>query len=235
MDAIEAKHKKEIGSLNKVHNEKMKELIAKPNGWCNDFIAEVRQQIDALGVELHNLQASVEGGANTDRPIFVNAITEMTQFFDVFGNNVKKVFDENCSLDDLDLPAIRESLLMMFSKVLNYSGSWANRLLLLESYSRVPQLADQMQIRGVDVATIERAAAIAKALFAKTGFSIVEPAVLAAPYKSDCYDFENTEVLIYRFFPEVSPQDYHGRVFDLVRVGYFVAGGEHKNPVVVYF
>ena len=235
LDAIGAKHKKEIGSLNKVHDEKMKDLIAKPNGWCNDFIAEVRQQIDALGVELHNLQASVEGGANTDRPIFVNAITEMTQFFDVFGNNVKKVFDENCSQDDLDLPAIRESLLTMFSKVLNYSGSWANRLLLLESYSRVPQLADQMQSRGVDVATIERAAAIAKALFAKTGFSIVEPAVLAAPYKSDCYDFENNEVLIYRFFPEVSPQDYSGRIFDLVRVGYNVVGGEHKNPVVVYF
>ena len=235
LDTIEAKHKKEIGSINKVHDEKMKELIAKPNGWCNDFIAEVCQQIDALGVELHNLQASVEGGANTDRPIFVNAITEMTQFFDVFGNNVKKVFDENCSQDVLDLPAIRESLLVMFSKVLNYSGSWANRLLLLESYSRVPQLAVQMQSRGVDVATIERAAAIAKAIFAKTGFSIVEPAVLAAPYKSDCYDFENNEVLIYRFFPEVSPQDYSGRIFDLVRVGYNVVGGERNNPVVVYF
>ena len=235
LDEIQAKHIQAINEVRQSHAEEVKELVAKPNGWCNEFIAEVRQQMNALAIELQTLQSSVEKSPNTDRPIFVSAVKEMTQFFGVFETNVKKICDEKSNQDQIDLPAIRESLLTMFGKVLNYSGSWANRLLLLESYSRVPQLADQMQSRGVDVATIERAAAIAKALFAKTGFSIVEPAVLAAPYKSDCYDFENNEVLIYRFFPEVSPQDYSGRIFDLVRVGYNVVGGDHKNPVVVYF
>ena len=235
LGALKAEHTQAIDKIKQSHAEEVKIHVAKPNRWCNNFITEVRQMLDDLGQELHNLQISVDGGSSSDRTIFVTAINEMVQFFGVFEANVNKLCDEKGNQDDLDLPAIRESLLTMFNKVLSYSGSWANRLFLLESYSRVPQLAGQMQSRGVDVATLERAAATAKALFAKSGISVVEPAVLAAPFKTDNYDFENTEVLIYRFFPEVSPQDYSGRVFDLVRVGYNVVRGEHKNPVVVYF
>jgi hypothetical protein len=235
LGALKANYTQSINEIRQSHAEEVKKLVAKPNRWCNNFITEVRQMLDDLGQELHNLQTFVDEGPKTDRTIFVTVINEMVQFFGVFEANVNKLCDEKGNQDQIDLPAIRENLLTMFNKVLSYSGSWANRLFLLESYSRVPQLAVQMQSRGVDVATVERAVAIAKALFAKSGISVVVPAVLAAPFKNDNYDFENTEVLIYRFFPEVSPQDYSGRVFDLVRVGYDVINRERNKPVVVYF
>ena len=234
-DGLNTKHTKAIEKINQSHAEEVKVLVATPNSWCNNFIEEVHQLLVALGLELHNLQTSVEDSPNYDRPIFVDAVKEMTQFFSVFETNVNKLCDEKGNQVQKDLPTIRESLLKVFIKVLGYSGSWVNRLLLFECYSRVPQLAEQMQKLGLDVATIERASAFARALLAKVGISVVEPAVLAAPFKSDSYDFENTDVQIYRFFPEISPQDFNGRVFDIIRVGFNVIGGEKKKPVVVYY
>ena len=63
--------------------------------------------------------------------------------------------------------------------------------------------------------------------------AIIIPAVLATKFSEKAYNYENDDIWIDKFFPNLARRDYAGKVFDIVRVGYLINGKEEK-PIVQY-
>lgn len=120
----------------------------------------------------------------------------------------------------------------VFVKCLRPSG-WMNNAAQLFAYSRLPQLCKQLQQNGMNIAMLEQLTGQAQALLGTVDMSMMIPAVLAADFDKDAYDYQNGDVWINKMFTGITSRDFEGKVFDILQVGYSI-GSIKTKPVVKF-
>ena len=120
----------------------------------------------------------------------------------------------------------------IFAKCLRPSG-WMNNAAQLFAYSRLPQLCTQLQQNGVNISMLEQLIGQVQAMLGTADMSMTIPAVLAADFDKDAYDYQNGDVWINKMFSGITSRDFEGKVFDILQVGYTI-GNTKTKPIVKF-
>lgn len=242
---LEQSHKAEIKKLDNEHqveinklNDTIRKLGVSVNVGRDETINMADQLLGVIQTEMNQADLAVKSIVNQS-PIFIsvikNIIADLQKTRDTF--NDCREYDWNKA--ETNQKQVKADMQDLFIEALDRNG-WINNVARLLSYSRLPRLHDgtdlpaELEHHGISATLIENIYANMLELLGLANMGIIVPAVLANNFRSDSYDFKNSDTWIDKFFPMVSSRDYKGKVFDIVQVGYTIEGKRTSKPVVQY-
>ena len=107
------------------------------------------------------------------------------------------------------------------------------------SYSRIPNIKEQMKEHWIDVTLLEEIWSDVKEMLNEIGMEFIVPSVLTDVFDKNLFEYKNSDKWISVFFPDVSVRDYKWFIFDISEVGYTIKDKEGNiidsmKPVVYY-
>ena len=227
LKAEKEKHDIEVSSL----QQTISELGIRANVSREHLIVQVEDRISATQTLLDNMAEKVNLSTNKSE-IVLSTIKQMLSDFSRLKGKFAEAKNDEWRLAQTSIEKVRKDLQQLFKSSLRTSG-WMNNTALLLSYSRIPDLCEQLEAKGIEVVTLEQINAQVTAMLGAVDMAIIIPAVLATKFSEKAYNYENDDIWIDKFFPNLARRDYAGKVFDIVRVGYLINGKEEK-PIVQY-
>jgi len=151
-------------------------------------------------------------------------------------NYIKDEYRTNKDVNSSEIRADIKDILTRYG--LSRSG-WVTKLMTFISYSRIPNLKDQMKKHWIDVSLLESICSDTKEMLNEIGIEVIVPSVLTDTYDINLYEYKNDDTWIDRFFQNISKRDYKWYVYDIIQVGYIIKDEkgniiESKKPTVYY-
>lgn len=190
------------------------------------LINQVGEHINSAKTLIESLRINVNN-ASEHSPIVQSTVELMISDIDNMNKKFVNSHKEGWSKDETNIQTVTESLQQLFIRALRTKG-WINHVGILFSYSRIPQLCELLEQKGITPSVLEQLYAQTSAMLGTVNMAMNIPAVLATNFSEDFYKYENGDIWIDKFFPQLSRSDFVGKVFDIVRVGYIIENKEEK-------
>ena len=235
---LEEQHQKEIKKLEtqyKDRENKLKKIISDMGKDVNVgrdiLISQVSDRISNAMNLIHRLRKDI-GSAPDPSSVVISTVELMISDIEKMKNNFEKNKKEVWTQEDIDIESVTESIQQLFVRALRTKG-WMNHAGLLLCYSRIPQLCELLEQKGISPSVLEQLYAQTSAMLGSVNMAMNIPAILATAFSEEAYEYENGDIWIDKFFPQFTRTDYSGKIYDIIRVG-FIKDGEIKKPVVVF-
>lgn len=151
-----------------------------------------------------------------------------------------KYYNENWLSDkNIKFSDLRTDILHCLKRSFRKRG-WINQLMILLSYSRSPIIKDQMKEHWIDISLLESICSNVIKMLDELNMEVFVPKVLEDKFDENLYDYENSDVWIDKYFPNISKSEYLDcTIFDIISFGYKIKDQEgniieSRKPTVIF-
>lgn len=215
-------------------DEKIAECEKQLNVTRDEF---VKQQVDAINSlrKLINDWAEAVQNGNVEKTLCSTLAGNVKDSFEKFVQSYQTKVDDDFKKPDCTLAIVKLQCRKLLEDGLCRSG-WISELAYLNCWSHIPMVGDVFNKKDMNTAGIGRIYSEILALLGAVDISLLTPNLLAETFNEDnCKYGDDGEVRITRLC-EINPNDYPGKLFEMVQVGYTIVGtNEVHKPIVIYY
>jgi len=177
---------------------------------------------------------------NPEKWIYNNSFIHLLNWAQDTLDEINYLKDEYRSKKDISSDEIKADIINLLQHWYGLGRSgWINRLMIFLSYSRIPNIKEQMKEHWIDVTLLEEIWSDVKEMLNEIGMEFIIPSVLTDAFDKNLFEYKNSDTKISVFFPDISVRDYKWFIFDISEVGYTIEDKDgniidSKKPVVYY-
>ena len=249
MKAKETAHQQELERLNQAHagtvanlnatiqakNTEIEQLKKDGHQDCISFINMVVKRMNGVGDLLNELYDNVYLASGEHDTQYSNILRKAKEDYELFAYQVTEANVEDRWLQiDVSLNQVCEDLQTYVTSGLRNSG-WVNIVHYLNLYAGATEkLNDSFNENGLSTVKLAKLVADIQRLLGMFGVKVVVPHLLMDKFDDTAFEFENADRWIQAFAPDLKPNDYETRIFDMSVIGYQMDDRRYNKPRVFY-
>lgn len=202
---------------------------------CISFINMVVKRMNGVGDLLNELYDNVYLASGEHDTQYTNILRKAKEDYELFANQVTEANVEDRWLQiGVSLNQVCEDLQTYVTSGLRNSG-WVNIVHYLNLYAGATEkLNDSFNENGLSTVKLAKLVADIQRLLGMFGVKVVVPHLLMDKFDDTAFEFENADRWIQAFAPDLKPNDYETRVFDMSVIGYQMDDRRYNKPRVFY-
>lgn len=249
MNAKETAHQQELDRLIQAHagtvanlndtiqtkNTEIERLKINGHQDCISFINMVVKRMNGVGDLLNELYDNVYLASGEHDTQYSNILRKAKEDYELFANQVTEANVEDRWLQiGVSLNQVCEDLQTYVTSGLRNSG-WVNIVHYLNLYAGATEkLNDSFNENGLSTVKLAKLVADIQRLLGMFGVKVVVPHLLMDKFDDTAFEFENADRWIQAFAPDLKPNDYETRIFDMSVIGYQMDDRRYNKPRVFY-